>query len=139
MDFKQMYFALIDRFQENRIEILLPYVIKYVRELKSINEHKYSVDKFDFMSEHYKTFESLVLQDTLGENDKIKNDQIVYAGELWHTLINIVILSSISKDKEMVEYFFQKHLRENKTNSLEINLVELHGSLRKFCEIKYLN
>ena len=138
-DFKLMYFALIDRFQENRIDILLPFVIKYVRELKSVNEHKYSIDKFDFMSEHYKTFESLVLQDSLGENDKIKNDRIVYSGELWHTLVNIVILSFISKNKNMVDYFFQKHIRENKTSSLEINLVELHRSLRNFCDNKYLS
>ena len=138
MDFKQMWFALIDRFQGNRLEVLLPYVIKYVKELRSSN--MYAIKKLDLMTKYHAAFQSVVLQDTFEENlleITKKEQQLVRSGELWHTLVNIVILSYISKDKEMVEYFVQKHIRENKTHPLKLNLVKLRQSLRIFCDIKY--
>jgi len=139
-DFKKMWFALIDRFQGNRLEVLLPYVIKYVKQLRSAKEHTYAIDKLDLMTKYHAAFQTVVLQDTFEENlceIAKKEQQLVRSGELWHTLVNIVILSYISKDREMVEYFVQKHIRENKTHPLKLNLVELRQSLRNFCDIKY--
>ena len=135
-DFPQMIFALVDRYQGNRLSVLLPFVIQTVTLLRATGKPVKATQTLDQLNKFQSGFFSILgsINQITTESESEHKFRLVRMYQLWNALINIVTLSVESVDKTLVLLFLERNIRECTIPPLEVNILELMTALRNLCD-----